>query len=57
MTDEEVYALIKLSRNIENPTRSKIHALLKICIDISRFDAVAIDSKALGSPALGSHKL
>ena len=38
--DEEVYALIKLSRNIENPHRGRVQGLLKGVVKfrkISRF--------------------
>ena len=32
MSDEEVYALIKLSRSVENPVRSRIHSILKSAV-------------------------
>ena len=32
MTDAEIYALIKLSRSVENPTRAKIQRLLKSAV-------------------------
>ena len=39
--DEEVYALIKLSRNIENPHRNRVQGLLKRCCQVSHQDALA----------------
>ena len=32
MSDEEVYALIKLSRSVENPVRFRIHSILKSAV-------------------------
>ena len=32
MSDEEVYALIKLSRSVENPVRYRIHSILKSAV-------------------------
>ena len=32
MCDEEVYALIKLSRSVENPVRFRIHSILKSAV-------------------------
>ena len=32
MSDEEVYALTKLSRSVENPVRSRIHSILKSAV-------------------------
>ena len=32
MSDEEVYALIKLSLSVENPVRHKIRSILKLAV-------------------------
>ena len=51
--DEEVYALIKLSRNIENPHRSRVQGLLKSeCSQVSHQDALAQSIQAFGCSAI-----
>ena len=49
MSDEEVYALIKLSRSVENPVRHKIHSILKSAVKFRGTMRWPLTAKPLGA--------
>ena len=54
MSDQEVYALIQLSRTVENPVRYRIHSIPEISCEVSWHHALATYRKASGSATVGS---